>query len=225
MTPTKEHANDWPLIEPMPAKTRQAYRIRIDSQRAESLQNDFGFPDDCDMAGLLAWPQSYLSFNRTHDKVLTLAELRDTFSKMSAHIIELKELCGLVEVRTAFIHPWGGREALCDLEQTRSKIAVFDFIRDNLCLLEDFSVIQYQHYSKLTRKGTQPQLITVIRLLCAKELLTIWQNYKGDPRCDRRAKVLFYGFMERAFDVIGHGLTGDEIRVVQRKLRQVWDLR
>lgn len=228
MESTKEHENyqaraalsEWPRIEPMPAETRQSYKIRIDAHRAEAMRRDFGFPDDCDMAGLLAWPQSFLSFKHTRDHVLTPAERRDTFSKIVEHITELKGLLGLVEVEIAFISPRGDPETLGDLEHIRSALDVFKFIKFNLCLLEDFAAGQARVYSALTTKGRQLQPETGVRLICAMTLLNIWQNHKGDPRGNHKTIARFYEFMAQAFGAIGPELTGDEMRVVQRKLRK-----
>ncbi len=221
MTSTKEHASDWPRIEPMPAKTRQAYRIRIDAQRAESLRREFDFPEDCDMAGLLAWPQSFLSFIRTA-KPLTPAERRDMFASLRDHVAGARKLLAITEVRTVLLSSGFDPSVLFDVTEINRGLEGIQGFEDMLTCLELFASGQATLFSMLTTRGRQTQPVSVLRLVCAKTFLTIWQNHKGDPRSDRKATGRFYEFMGRAFAVIGHELEDDELRVVQRKLWRVW---
>jgi len=223
MVSTKEHANDWPRFDPMTTEQRILRGTRISAQRAESLRRDFDFPEDCDMVGLLAWAQGFLPVVRS-TKSLTPAERRDTFELLRDHVGAALKLLAITEVRKALINPDGDPSVLFDVEKINRGLGMVGLYENILTCLEHFAAGQAVIYSGLTTRGRQRQTISVLRLVCAKTFLTIWQNHKGDPRGDRKSMSKFYNFMERAFDVIGHGLTGDEIRVVQRKLRQARDL-
>ncbi len=220
MMSTKEHANDWPPFEPMPTEIRKQRGVRINAQCAESLRCDFGFPEDCDMAGLLAWPQSFLSSDRS-TKSLTPSERRDTFSSLRDHVAAARKLLVITEVRTALLSSGFDPSVLFDETEINRGTEGIQLFEEILTCLEHFAACQEAVYTQLTTRGRQTQSVSVLRLVCAKTFLTIWQNHKGDPRSDRQATGRFYEFMGRAFAVIDHELGDDESRVVQRKLWRV----
>jgi hypothetical protein len=200
----------------------KASGVRINAQLAESLRTDFGFPDCCDMAVLLAWPQSFLSSARSGEH-LTPAGMRDTFASLRDHVVAVQKLMAVTDVRTALMNPFGDMDMLFNAERTKDCLGMVNLYEDILSCLEHFAAGQEELYAQLTTRGRQPQPRSAVRLVCAKTLLNIWQHYRGDPRGNRQAIGSFYQFMQRAFSIIGDELTDDETRVVLRKLRQVWD--